>query len=159
VSKPAFPEPGNKSALEEGTAFTPKFDAHGLLPAIVTDASTGEVLMFAYMNDAALARTIETGEAHFWSRSRGKLWRKGETSGNAQRVVEMRTDCDQDALWLKVEMTGTAAACHTGRKSCFYRAVPMGETSTKGITLRWVDAEREFDPEAVYGHPDDTKGR
>jgi phosphoribosyl-AMP cyclohydrolase len=159
VSKPAFPEPENKSALEEGTAFTPNFDAHGLLPAIVTDASTGEVLMFAYMNDEALARTIETGEAHFWSRSRGKLWRKGETSGNSQRVVEMRTDCDQDALWLKVEMTGKAAACHTGRKTCFYRAVPVGETPAKGLTLRWVDAERQFDPENVYRRPDDTKGR
>ncbi|MBM3544718.1 MAG: phosphoribosyl-AMP cyclohydrolase [Alphaproteobacteria bacterium] len=159
MSKPAFPEPGNKSALEEGTAFTPKFDAHGLLPAIVTDARTGEVLMFAYMNDEALARTIETGEAHFWSRSRGTLWRKGETSGNAQRVVEMRTDCDQDALWLKVEMMGKAAACHTGRRTCFYRAVPVGEAPAKGLTLRWMDAEREFDPEAVYNRPDDTKGR
>lgn len=158
MSKPAFPVPGDKAALEEGTAFTPKFDAHGLLPAIVTDASTGEVLMFAYMNEEALTRTIETGEAHYWSRSRGKLWRKGEESGNCQRVVEMRTDCDQDALWLKVKMTGSDAACHTGRKSCFYRLVPVG-AGASGVELRWVDAERKFDPEAVYSRPDNAKGR
>src|SRR5689334_24054578 len=89
------------------------------MPVIVTSAETGEVLMFAYMNEEALARTIETGEAHYWSRSRGGLWRKGEVSGNTQRVVEMRTDCDQDAIWLKVEMTGAEASCHTGRRTCF----------------------------------------
>jgi phosphoribosyl-AMP cyclohydrolase len=160
VSKPAVsPEPGSKAALEEGTVFTPKFDADGLVPVVVTAAATGDVLMLAYMNQEALTRTIETGEAHYWSRSRGKLWRKGETSGKSQRVVEMRTDCDQDAIWLKVEMIGGAAACcHTGRKSCFYRAVPVGG-SAAGVTLRWVDAERQFDPETVYGRPDDAKGR
>ena len=151
------PEPGSKAALEEGTVFTPKFDADGLVPVVVT-AATGDVLMLAYMNQEALTRTIETGEAHYWSRSRGKLWRKGETSGNGQRVVEMRTDCDQDAIWLKVEMIGAEACCHTGRKSCFYRAVPVGG-SVAGVILRWVDAERQFDPETIYGRPDDTKGR
>lgn len=159
MSKPAVsPEPGSKAALEESTAFAPQFDADGLVPVVVTAAVTGDVLMIAYMNQEALTRTIETGEAHYWSRSRGKLWRKGETSGNSQRVVEMRTDCDQDAIWLKVEMVGGAACCHTGRKSCFYRAVPVGGPAA-GFTLRWVDAEQLFDPETVYGRPDDTKGR
>ena len=107
----------SKTESEEGTVFAPRFDADGLLPVVATSAKTGEVLMFAYMNAEALARTIETGEAHYWSRSRGRLWRKGEESGNTQRVVEMRTDCDQDAIWLKVEQQGKDAACHTGRKS------------------------------------------
>ena len=152
------PEPRSKAALEEGTVFTPKFDADGLVPVVVTAAATGDVLMLAYMNQEALTRTIETGEAYYWSRSRGMLWRKGETSGNSQRVVEMRTDCDQDAIWLKVEMIGAEACCHTGRKSCFYRAVPVGGSAV-GVILCWVDAERQFDPETVYGRPDDTKGR
>jgi phosphoribosyl-AMP cyclohydrolase len=100
MSKTASPPPaGDQAAIEESTAFTPRFDADGLVPVVVTSASSGEVLMFAYMNAEALARTIETGEAHYWSRSRGELWRKGETSGNTQRVVELRTDCDQDAHW------------------------------------------------------------
>jgi phosphoribosyl-AMP cyclohydrolase len=110
------------------------------------------------MNQEALARTIETGEAHYWSRSRGKLWRKGEESGNSQRVIELRTDCDQDAIWLKVEMVGIDATCHTGRRCCFYRAVPVG-VSSRGVTLRFVDAERHFDPESVYRQPDDKEGR
>jgi phosphoribosyl-AMP cyclohydrolase len=160
VSKPApFADPKDKAEAEEGTVFAPHFDADGLVPVVVTAASTGEVLMFAYMNAEALARTIETGEAHYWSRSRGKLWRKGETSGNSQRVVEMRTDCDQDALWLKVEMEGADAACHTGRRSCFYRAVPLGAPAAAGLTLRWVDADRQFDPQSVYRKSDTAKGR
>jgi phosphoribosyl-AMP cyclohydrolase len=153
VSTPGrFPAPSSsKAESEEGTVFAPRFDAEGYLPVVVTSAKSGEVLMFAYMNEEALARTIETGEAHFWSRSRGRLWRKGEESGNTQRVVEMRTDCDQDAIWLKVEMAGADAACHTGRKTCFYRAVPVGGPSG-GVSLRFVDAERQFDPDAVYRH-------
>ena len=153
-----FPAPGSNADNEEGTVFAPKFDAEGLLPAVVTSAETGEVLMLAYMNAEALARTIETGEAHYWSRSRGRLWRKGEESGNGQRVVEMRTDCDQDAVWLKVEMTGVEACCHTGRRSCFYRAVPVGTAPSGGLSLRWVDAERQFDPQAVYRHAGAAKG-
>ncbi len=153
-----FPKIEDKTAREEGSVFAPDFDAHGLLPVIVTDAKTGEVLMFAFMNAQALALSIETGEAHYWSRSRKKLWRKGETSGNGQRIVEMRTDCDQDVIWLKVEMTGLDACCHTGRKSCFYRAVPVGKAPGAGLSLVWVDAERHFDPEAVYGHGDAAKG-
>jgi phosphoribosyl-AMP cyclohydrolase len=159
VSK-ATVTPASKSqaGIEEETAFAPKFDAEGLIPVIATSAKTGEVLMHAYMNEEALARTIETGEAHYWSRSRGGLWRKGELSGNYQRVVEMRTDCDQDAIWLKVEMAGAGACCHTGRRSCFYRALPVGTPPGGGLSLRFVDAERRFDPEAVYRHAGAAKG-
>jgi len=153
VSKDAlFPAPESKTASEESTVFAPRFDEEGLLPVVVTSAKTGEVLMLAFMNEEALARTIETGEAHFWSRSRGRLWRKGEESGKTQRVVEMRTDCDQDAIWLMVEAAGAEAACHTGRRSCFYRAIPLGAAPRGGLSLRFVDAERQFDPETVYRH-------
>ena len=110
---------------EEGLAFQPKFDASGLVTCVATDAATGDVLMVAHMNDEALRKTIASGEAWYFSRSRNALWRKGETSGHTQRVVEMRIDCDQDAVWIRVEQTG--AACHTGRRSCFYRKVDGGE--------------------------------
>jgi phosphoribosyl-AMP cyclohydrolase len=159
VSKPTVsPAPDSKTDIEEGTMFAPRFDADGLLPVVATSAATGEVLMLAYMNEEALARTIATGEAHYWSRSRNRLWRKGENSGNVQRVVELRTDCDQDALWLKVETGGTGAACHTGRRSCFYRAVPVGAAPGGGLALHFVDAARQFDPEIVYRHAGAAKG-
>src|SRR6266704_2341629 len=109
--------PGTASDLEEGLALTPKFDAGGLVTCVAIDASSGEVLMVAHMNAEALSRTIATGEAWYFSRSRGALWKKGETSGHTQRVVEMRIDCDQDAVWIKVEQAGPGA-CHTGRRSC-----------------------------------------
>lgn len=144
-----FPTIEDKNELEEGDTFAPAFDADGLLPAIVTAAETGEVLMFAYVNDEALARTIETGEAHFWSRSRKALWRKGETSGNTLRITEIRTDCDQDVLWLTAEMTGAGACCHTGRVSCFYRRVPFGKEARQKLVM--VHADRQFDPAEVYG--------
>ena len=112
----------NKSELEEGRAFTPRFDQAGLIPAIVSDEAGGGVLMFAYMNAEALHRTIASGEAHFWSRSRNALWRKGETSGNRLLVQELLTDCDQDVIWVKAKLSGQAA-CHTGRPSCFYRRI------------------------------------
>ena len=131
---------------EEGLAFRPKFDAAGLVTCVATDAVSGDVLMVAHMNDEALRKTIASGEAWYFSRSRNALWRKGETSGQAQRVVEMRMDCDQDAVWIRVEQTG--AACHTGRRSCFYRKVEAGEG---GAQLSFVDADRLFDPKAVYG--------
>ncbi len=141
----------NQSAdIEEGLAFTPKFDKDGLLTAVVTDAGTGDVLMVAHMNDAAVAKTVETGEAWYYSRSRKKLWKKGESSGHVQRLVELRVDCDQDALWLRVEQLGPGA-CHTGRKSCFYRAVPLGRKGA--LTLEFRDADKTFDPSAVYGKP------
>ena len=130
---------------EEGLVFQPKFDASGLVTCVTTDAATGEVLMVAHMNDEALRKTIESGEAWYFSRSRNALWRKGETSGHTQRVVEMRMDCDQDAIWIRVEQTG--AACHTGRHSCFYRAVTQAES---GARLAFVDADKLFDPAKVY---------
>jgi phosphoribosyl-AMP cyclohydrolase len=131
--------------IEEGLTFQPRFDAAGLVTCVATDAATGEVLMVAHMNDEALRRTVASGEAWYFSRTRNALWRKGETSGQTQRVVEMRLDCDQDAVWIRVEQTG--AACHTGRRSCFYRQVSAGEG---GARLSFVDAERLFDPKAVY---------
>ncbi|WP_298421224.1 phosphoribosyl-AMP cyclohydrolase [Rhodoblastus sp.] len=119
-----FPAPSSdKKSLEEGAVFTPKFDAHGLIVCVTTEASTGEILMLAYMNALALEKTLETGVAHYWSRSRNELWRKGDTSGQVQKVIELRVDCDQDALLLRVEAGGDGKACHTGRKSCFYRKV------------------------------------
>jgi phosphoribosyl-AMP cyclohydrolase len=133
--------------VEEGLVFKPKFDAAGLLTCVTTDATTGNVLMVAHMNDEALRKTIASGEAWYYSRSRNSLWRKGETSGHVQRVVEMRTDCDQDAIWIRVEHSG--AACHTGRHSCFYRAIEKAEGREARLTF--VDAERQFDPKAVYG--------
>jgi len=153
AAEPRFPARESVD-IEEGEVFAPKFGEGGVLPAIVTDADSGEVLMLAYMNALALARTIETGEAHYWSRSRGKLWRKGETSGNTQEVVEMRTDCDQDAIWLKVRMAGSGGCCHTGRRSCFYRAVPVGQTAGAETRLDMRDGERLFDPDTVYGNGD-----
>src|SRR5262249_44514232 len=125
-----------------------KFDANGLVTCVATDAANGDVLMVAHMNAAALARTIETGEAWYFSRSRQALWRKGETSGHVQGVVEMRIDCDQDAVWIKVEQAG-GAACHTGRRSCFYRSVPLG-TPAGTVTLEFRDADKLFDPAKVY---------
>ncbi|MFD0987007.1 phosphoribosyl-AMP cyclohydrolase [Methyloligella solikamskensis] len=136
------------ATIEETRRFSPKFGPDGTLPAVAVCATTGEVLMLAYMNQEALDRTLETGEAHYFSRSRGKLWKKGETSGNVQKVLELRTDCDQDAVLMKVEMVGSPAACHTGRRSCFYRVAPIGETNGE---LRFADAERLFDPKKVYG--------
>jgi phosphoribosyl-AMP cyclohydrolase len=117
----------DKRSLEEGDAFTPKFDTNGLITAVVTDQASGDVLMVAHMNAQALSLTLETGIAHYWSRSRSALWKKGETSGNLQRVIEIRTDCDQDAIWLKVKVQGDNATCHTGRRSCFYRTVLLSD--------------------------------
>ncbi len=121
-----FPAAGNKTDLEEGDVFTPRFDADGLIGCIAIDAYDGAVLMFAFMNEEALRLTLDTGVAHYWSRSRQKLWRKGDTSGQQQRVMEIRTDCDQDVLLLKVEPGGDGGACHTGRRTCFYRRLQPG---------------------------------
>lgn len=149
ASRP-FAERGSARDIEEGMAFAPKFDEAGVLAAVATDADTGDVLMFAWMDAEALARTIETGQAHFYSRSRGRQWKKGEESGNILEVIEMRTDCDQDAIWLKVRVAGAGAACHTGRKSCFYRAVPLGPGSPASLQMRSVGGSPLFDPAAVY---------
>jgi phosphoribosyl-AMP cyclohydrolase len=120
-----FPPRGNTREIETGNIFMPKFDEHGLLSCIVTDAGDGALLMFAHMNEEALARTIETGEAWFWSRSRKELWRKGETSGNTLTVADIRVDCDQDAIQLSVRVGGKGVACHTGERSCFFRRLPV----------------------------------
>jgi phosphoribosyl-AMP cyclohydrolase len=121
-----FPARGSTAEVEQGLAFQPKFDADGLIAAIVTDAASGAVLMFAWMNCEALRLSLDTGVAHFWSRSRGRLWRKGEESGNTLAIEEARVDCDQDAIWLKVSVRGDGVACHTGAKSCFYRTLEVG---------------------------------
>ncbi len=120
-----FAAPGGKFELEEGSVLTPRFGADGLVTCVTTDADTGELLMVAHMNAEALARTIETREGWYWSRSRAELWHKGETSGQIQSVVEIRVDCDQDAVWLKVRVAGDGGCCHTGRHSCFYRKVDV----------------------------------
>ncbi len=119
------PPSTDKHEIEEGGKFTPRFDIAGLITAVVTDASDGQLLMVAHMNEEALRLTLETGIAHYWSRSRQELWKKGESSGNFQFVKEIRTDCDQDAIWLKVEIAGENITCHTGRRSCFYRRVSI----------------------------------
>lgn len=130
--------------LEEGSAFAPRFDAHGLIFAIAQETGSGRVLMAAHMNAEALRLTIETGDVHYYSRSRKALWKKGETSGEVQKLIELRTDCDQDVILLTVEQTGRGAACHTGRKSCFYRVLDGGALKDSG-------EPRLFDPKAVYG--------
>jgi len=135
--------------VEEGNLLAPKFDANGLLPVVTTDVGTGDVLMMGVMNEEALLRTIQTGEAHYWSRSRQCLWHKGATSGLVQKVVEMRIDDDQDAVWLRVAVDG-GASCHVGYRSCFYRAVPTG-TEGNQIVLSFTETEKSFDPKEVYG--------
>jgi phosphoribosyl-AMP cyclohydrolase len=140
-----FLPPESAAELEEGAAFTPKFDPDGLVTCVTTDAHSGDVLMVAHMNAEALAKTMTTGEAWYFSRSRQALWKKGEASGHTQRVVEMRVDCDQDTVWIKVEQV--TGACHTGRRSCFYRAVPLGKGGT--VTLEFRD-QRVFDPKDAY---------
>jgi phosphoribosyl-AMP cyclohydrolase len=121
-----FPSAASQHDLEHGSELAPRFDANGLIAAVATDAATGEVLMLAWMNAEALRKTLQTGEAHYFSRSRGELWHKGATSGQVQQVVEARIDCDQDAVWLKVRPQGDGGACHTGAKSCFYRVIEDG---------------------------------
>ena len=129
-----FAAPGDKLALEEGAGFTPRFNADGLITVVAVDHASGDILMLAHMNAEALSRTLVSGDAWYFSRSRNQLWRKGETSGHTQRVVEMHTDCDQDALILRIEQTGPA--CHTNRRSCFYRRVEM---TANGPVLRLPD--------------------
>lgn len=131
----SFASLSDKTALEDGATFAPRFGADGMIPAIVTDAGSGEVLMFAWMNALALRLTIETGVAHFWSRSRAKLWKKGEESGNLLTVADLLTDCDQDVLLVKVAIGGAGRACHTGERSCFYRRIVRNPTEPENSTL------------------------
>lgn len=133
--------------VEEGNDLAPKFDSEGLIPCVTTSADSGEVLMLGYMNEEALKKTIETGEAHYYSRSRKVLWHKGATSGLVQKVTEMRIDDDQDAVWLRVAIPGDAS-CHVGYRSCFYRAIPTGKAD---VTLEFKESEKTFDPKLVYG--------
>ncbi len=143
--------------VEEGDELAPKFDKDGLIPVITTDHASGELLMHGYMNEEALRRTVETGEAHYWSRSRAALWHKGATSGLVQKVVEMRIDDDQDAVWLRVDVQG-GASCHVGYRSCFYRSLPVGEAGEAPVKLHYEETEKVFDPKEVYGDaPNPTK--
>ncbi|WP_105430350.1 phosphoribosyl-AMP cyclohydrolase [Neorhizobium sp. T6_25] len=144
----SFDQPSaDKTELEGAGAFTPRFDQNGLVTAVVTDIRDGELLMVAHMDAQALALTVETGIAHYYSRSRAKIWKKGESSGNLQTVHELRTDCDQDAVWLKVSVGGHDATCHTGRRSCFYRTVTQSDGRA---VLEITDDQRHFDPAVVY---------
>ncbi len=141
--------------VEESSDLAPKFDDRGLITVVTTDADSGELLMQGYMNAEALRLSIQTGEAHYWSRSRQVLWHKGATSGFVQKIRELLIDDDQDCVWLRVEVAG-GASCHVGYRSCFYRSVPVGEDySTKQsdgkIELDWTETEKVFDPEEVYG--------
>ncbi|MEM6333175.1 MAG: phosphoribosyl-AMP cyclohydrolase [Planctomycetota bacterium] len=155
MATPTFSQRLSVEQVEEGNDLAPKFDADGLIPVVTTDFDSGEVLMHAYMNAEALTKTIELGEAVYWSRSRKVLWHKGATSGLVQIVREMRIDDDQDCVWLRVDVQG-GASCHVGYRSCFYRAVPTGDQA--GDELAYTETEKVFDPKAVYGDaPNPTK--
>lgn len=150
--EPIFAQRLTIEQVEEGSDLAPKFDEKGLIPAVTTDFATGELLMHGYMNEEALKRTIRTGEAHYFSRSRRAVWHKGATSGLVQHVREMRIDDDQDCVWLRVEVAGSGASCHVGYRSCFYRAVPTGaDHRSPDIALVWKEDDKVFDPKNVYG--------
>ena len=144
--------------VEEGKFLSPKFDNQGLIPVITTDSKTGEVLMHGYMNSEALKKTIETKEAHYWSRSRKSIWHKGKTSGFTQKVIQIRIDDDQDSVWLSVDI-GNGASCHVGYRSCFYRSIPLGKINqSEKVEMKFEEKEKKFDPEKVYkGQPNPTK--
>ena len=153
-----FKKRHNIKEVEEGKYLSPKFDESGLIPVVVTDFTNGDILMHGYMNDAALKKTIETKEAHFWSRSKKKIWHKGEISGFTQKVTEIRIDDDQDSIWLTVDI-GDGASCHVGYRSCFYRSVPLGPINNgRKVEMEFLEKEKKFDPEEVYkGQPNPTK--
>ena len=153
-----FKKRENVAAIEEGKQLSPKFDNDGLIPVVTTDYKTGEVLMVGYMNSDALKKTIETKEAHYWSRSRKEVWHKGLTSGFKQKIVEIRIDDDQDSVWLNVDI-GDGSSCHVGYKSCFYRAIPLGKIrDTQNIEMDFKEKKKKFDPKEVYkGKPNPTK--
>ena len=144
--------------VEEGKFLSPKFDDNGLIPVVTTDCKTGEVLMHGYMNSDALKKTIETKEAHYWSRSRKSIWHKGKTSGFTQKVIQIRIDDDQDSVWLSVDI-GDGASCHVGYRSCFYRSIPLGKIDKpEKVEMKFEEKEKKFDPEEVYkGQPNPTK--
>ena len=146
-----FAERTSVEQVEEGFALAPKFDADGLISCITIDADTSDVLMLGFMNREALRETISTGEAHYWSRSRKLMWRKGASSGLIQKVIEMRIDDDQDAVLLRVRVAGSGASCHVGYRSCFYRAVELGDSSVGPARLVFTESQKTFDPKEVYG--------
>ena len=144
--------------VEEGNTLSPKFDKNGLIPCVTTDSVTHEVLMVGYMNAEALVKTIEVGEAFYFSRSRQEVWHKGKTSGLKQKVKEIRIDDDQDSIWLSVDVGGAGASCHVGYKSCFYRSIPSEKEINLDLELKWEEQEKIFDPKEVYGDtPNPTK--
>ena len=153
-----FKKRENVADIEEGNLLSPKFNNDGLIPVITTDFKTKEVLMQGFMNSEALKKTIETKEAHYWSRSRKEVWHKGETSGFVQKVVEMRIDDDQDWIWMSVDI-GDGASCHVGYKSCFYRSITLGKIqNTEKIKIDFKEKKKKFDPEVVYKNkPNPTK--
>lgn len=158
MNDPAFSPRLSVEQVEEGSELAPRFDDQGLMPVVTTDAETGDVLMLGYMNAEALKRTITTGEAHYWSRSREVLWHKGATSGLVQKVIDLRIDDDQDAVWMKVDVAGSGASCHVGYRSCFYRSIPTGDNPTPDLELTYRESEKTFDPTDVYGDaPNPTK--
>ena len=153
-----FKKRENVLEIEEGNLLSPKFDNDGLIPVITMCSKTKDVLMHGYMNVEALKKTIETKEAHYWSRSRKDIWHKGKTSGFVQKVIDLRIDDDQDALWMSVDI-GNGASCHVGYKSCFYRSIPLGKIkNSEAIELDFKEKEKKFDPKKVYkGQPNPTK--
>jgi len=153
-----FKKRDNIKEVEEGKYFEPKFDKNGLIPVITKDYKTGDILMHGYMNDEALKKTIETKEAHYWSRSRNQIWHKGQTSGFVQKVKEMRIDDDQDSVWLSVDI-GDGASCHVGYRSCFYRSIPLGKIKdTENLKIQFKENKKIFNPKKVYrDEPNPTK--
>ena len=153
-----FKKRDNIKEVEEGKYLSPKFDENGLIPVITTDFQTGDILMHGYMNDEALKKTIETKEAHYWSRSRKKIWRKGQVSGFVQIVKEIRIDDDQDSVWLSVNI-GNGASCHVGYRSCFYRSIPLGKIKNdEELEMEFKEKKKIFDPKKVYkNEPNPTK--
>ena len=145
-----FKKRDNIKEVEEGKYLSPKFDKNGLIPVVTTDFQTGGILMHGYMNEEALKKTIETKEAHYWSRSRKKIWHKGQVSGFVQKIKKIRIDDDQDSIWLIVDI-GDGASCHVGYKSCFYRSVPLGKIdNARQIKMNFEEKEKKFDPKKVY---------
>ena len=153
-----FKKRDNIKEVEEGKYLEPKFDENGLIPVVTTDFKTGEVLMHGYMNTESLKKTIESKEAHYWSRSRKKVWHKGQTSGFVQKIKEVRIDDDQDSLWLSVDI-GNGASCHVGYRSCFYRSIPLGKIkNTEKIEIEYKENKKIFDPKKIYkDEPNPTK--
>jgi len=153
-----FKKRDNIKEVEEGKYLAPKFDENGLIPVITTDFQTGDILMHGYMNDKALRKTIESREAHYWSRSRNKIWHKGQVSGFIQKVKEVRIDDDQDSVWLSVDI-GKGASCHVGYRSCFYRSIPLGKIkNNEKLEIEFKEKKKIFDPKKIYkDKPNPTK--